>query len=182
MKYVVVYLIDFSLEKNTLFTCNTVFLASCIPTFNTVTYLWPSYSTLSPTQLILSLSLCRGQLLLFTFQVPYFNGGLGILPQDGRDMWHKNFVKMPCSTSSTITKSGFMVRLRTFLLLLQYSRVCAQYKQWFSGHSPPAPCWGGVWSPSSWKLWRTRRTWLLEMWRHVSSCGTLTFSHYTCNV
>ncbi|XP_044030996.1 poly(ADP-ribose) glycohydrolase isoform X2 [Siniperca chuatsi] len=30
----------------------------------------------------------------------------GLKPQQGREMWHSNFVKMPCSPSSIITKTG----------------------------------------------------------------------------
>ncbi|XP_017287764.1 poly(ADP-ribose) glycohydrolase [Kryptolebias marmoratus] len=33
--------------------------------------------------------------------VGVFRCGAGPIPQDGRDLWHKNFVKMPCSPQST---------------------------------------------------------------------------------
>ncbi|XP_063744937.1 poly(ADP-ribose) glycohydrolase isoform X2 [Eleginops maclovinus] len=37
--------------------------------------------------------------------VAVFNCGGGPMPQDGRDLWHSDFVKMPCSPSSTM-KTG----------------------------------------------------------------------------
>ncbi|XP_061590006.1 poly(ADP-ribose) glycohydrolase isoform X2 [Cololabis saira] len=37
--------------------------------------------------------------------VDVFNAKAGIMPQDGRDMWLSNFVKMPCSPSSTALSS-----------------------------------------------------------------------------
>ncbi|KAK2887892.1 poly(ADP-ribose) glycohydrolase isoform X2 [Channa argus] len=38
--------------------------------------------------------------------VAAFNSRAELLAQEGRDMWHSNFVKMPCSQSSFIVKSG----------------------------------------------------------------------------
>ncbi|XP_040014298.1 poly(ADP-ribose) glycohydrolase [Xiphias gladius] len=41
--------------------------------------------------------------------VSVFNLAVGIIPQEGRDMWNSNFVKMPCSPSSVMTtKVGLM--------------------------------------------------------------------------
>ncbi|XP_074473537.1 poly(ADP-ribose) glycohydrolase isoform X2 [Sebastes fasciatus] len=40
--------------------------------------------------------------------VAVFNYGAGPTPQQGRDMWHSNFVKMPNSQASFMMKSGFM--------------------------------------------------------------------------
>ncbi|XP_037548526.1 poly(ADP-ribose) glycohydrolase-like [Nematolebias whitei] len=37
--------------------------------------------------------------------VEAFNCGAGLIPLDGRDLWHRNFVKMPCSPSSTLDSS-----------------------------------------------------------------------------
>ncbi|XP_034080053.1 poly(ADP-ribose) glycohydrolase isoform X2 [Gymnodraco acuticeps] len=38
--------------------------------------------------------------------VDIFNGGAGLIPQDGRDVWHNDFVKMPYSQSSHM-KTGY---------------------------------------------------------------------------
>ncbi|XP_078142505.1 poly(ADP-ribose) glycohydrolase isoform X1 [Centroberyx gerrardi] len=37
--------------------------------------------------------------------VGVFNSGGGVQAQQGRDMWHSNFVKLPCSPSSLMTKT-----------------------------------------------------------------------------
>ncbi|XP_029299989.1 poly(ADP-ribose) glycohydrolase isoform X2 [Cottoperca gobio] len=40
--------------------------------------------------------------------VDVFNRGVGLIPQEGRDVWHSNFVKMPCSQSSYMNKTGYV--------------------------------------------------------------------------
>lgn len=55
---------------------------------------------------------------LFTFQVRVFNDGIALLAQEGRDMWHSSFVKMPCSPASSITKPGIVVCVRPFIFTL----------------------------------------------------------------
>ena len=60
---------------------------------------------------------------LFYTQVGIFNFGAGPLPQDGRDVWNSDFVKMPYSQSSHM-KTGFtMVSLKLFTLCLSRDKL-----------------------------------------------------------
>lgn len=43
---------------------------------------------------------CVLEIILFIFQVDTFNSQRKILTQKGRDLWHSDFVKMPCSQAS----------------------------------------------------------------------------------
>ncbi|XP_034048451.1 poly(ADP-ribose) glycohydrolase isoform X2 [Thalassophryne amazonica] len=53
------------------------------------------------------LSYSRTHIVLIDVSV--FNSRGALMPQKGRDMWHKNFVKMPCSSENiTMVNTGFM--------------------------------------------------------------------------
>ncbi|CAJ1070009.1 poly(ADP-ribose) glycohydrolase [Xyrichtys novacula] len=73
-----------------------------------------SSSSCSPLSALKKLPECQNSLGQLTFSMTHsvlidvkiFNRGRSLSPQEGRDVWHSNFVKMPCSQLSLMTTKG----------------------------------------------------------------------------
>lgn len=102
-------------------------------------------------------------------QAQTFNREGGIVPQPGRDIWMRNFVKMPCSPSNIIYKdSSSKVCNRRHIHKLK-SLSDASVNPWeniitFDFNDNRA---GGVWSPSISIDWWRKKQWMPGMWRYV---------------